>query len=530
MILPGQAVQGINPRSGEPVGDPVPETTAGQLDVVLAAAAAAAAPLRTSRPAERTGLLRALANRLDERTAELAALAALESGLPLPRLTGEVARTSAQLRMFGRVVDDGGYLEVITDSADPDAIPPRPELARWLEPAGPVLIFAASNFPFAFSVLGGDTASALASGCPVVVKAHPSHPGLSRRVGELACQAVAALGLPAGAFAVIFGDQAGTDALRDPRIRAAGFTGSTAGGRFLFDIAAGRPAPIPFYGELGSINPAVITPAAVAARGEQIAAGFAGSITMGTGQFCTKPGLLFVPAGHGLQDALRAAVTQVEAAPLLNARIRDQLAAGLAGLADHPDVEQLAGGGAVPPAGAWAAPALFRTTAAAVARDPGGLTAEYFGPNALVVEYDDSADLLAALGAVEGSLTATVHAEPGDDFDLAPVLARLREIAGRVIYNGWPTGVAVSWAINHGGPWPSTTSAGHTSVGATAIRRWLRPVAYQSMPDGLLPEGLRAANPWRLPRRVDGALIPAGPQIRGIGNPGQHGGPAGRGR
>jgi NADP-dependent aldehyde dehydrogenase len=509
MTPPGKAVQGINPRTGEPVGDPVPETTAEQLGAVLAAAADAAAPLRASRPAERTALLSALADRLDQRAAELAGLAALESGLPLPRLTGEVARTSAQLRLFAEVVADGGYLEVITDSADTGAIPPRPDLARWLEPVGPVLIFAASNFPFAFSVLGGDTASALASGCPVVVKAHPSHPGLSRVVGELAGQAVAELGLPAGTFAVIFGDEAGPDALRDSRIQAAGFTGSTAGGRFLFDVAASRPAPIPFYGELGSINPAVITPAAVAARGEQIAAGFAGSITMGTGQFCTKPGLLFVPAGHGLADALRAAVAQVEAAPLLNARIRDQLAAGLTGLAARPDVEQLAGGGAVPAAGAWAAPALFRTTASAVARDPGGLTAEYFGPNALVVEYDGSADLLAALGAIEGSLTATVHAEPGDDFDLAPVLARLREIAGRVIYNGWPTGVAVSWAINHGGPWPSTTSAGHTSVGATAIRRWLRPVAYQSVPDDLLPEGLRAANPWQLPRRVDGVLLPA---------------------
>jgi NADP-dependent aldehyde dehydrogenase len=508
MSTPAQAVQGINPRSGEPVGDPVPQTGAAGLDAVLAAAAAAAAPFGASPPAARIALLRELAGRLESRTEELAGLAALESGLPLPRLTGEVARTGAQLRLFAEVVADGGYLEVIRDSADAGAIPPRPELARWLEPAGPVLVFAASNFPFAFSVLGGDTASALASGCPVVVKAHPSHPALSRAVGELAREVVARQGLPPGTFAVIFGDQAGVDALRDPRIRAAGFTGSTAGGRFLFDIAAGRPAPIPFYGELGSINPAVITPAAVAARGEQIAAGFAGSITMGTGQFCTKPGLLFVPAGHGLEDALRAAVAQVEAAPLLNARIRDQLAAGLAGLGAHPDVERLEGGGAVPEAGAWAAPALFRTTADAVTRDPGGLTAEYFGPNALVVEYDGPADLLAALGAVEGSLTATVHAEPGDDFDLDPVLARLREIAGRVIYNGWPTGVAVSWAINHGGPWPSTTSAGHTSVGATAIRRWLRPVAYQTMPDALLPAGLRAANPWGLPRRVDGELQP----------------------
>ena len=501
------SVQGVNPRTGEPAGPPVPVTSPAELDQVLAAAAAAAAPLRASRPGVRTDLLRALAGRLDERTAELTALGEQESGLPLPRLTGEVARTSGQLRLFASVIEDGGYLEAVVDSADPGSA--RPELRRWLEPVGPVLIFAASNFPFAFSVLGGDTASALASGCPVVVKAHPSHPGLSRAVAGLAAQAVSDLGLPAGAFSVIFGDQAGVDALRDPRVRAAGFTGSTAGGRFLFDVAAGRPAPIPFYGELGSINPAVITPAAAAARGEQIAAGFAGSMTGGTGQFCTKPGLLFLPAGHGLEDTLRGAVAGVAAAPMLNTRIRDQLAAGLAGLSGRDDVEVLLPEGPVPDAGAWAAPALFRTTAQAVARDPEGLTREVFGPAALLVEYRDATDLLAALGAVEGSLTATVHAEPGDGFDLAALLARLREMAGRVIYNGWPTGVAVTWAMNHGGPWPATTSAAHTSVGATAIRRWLRPVCYQSLPDDLLPEGLRAANPWQLPRRLDGALTPA---------------------
>jgi acyl-CoA reductase-like NAD-dependent aldehyde dehydrogenase len=510
MGTPQTAVQGVDPRSGQPVGPPVPVTSAAELEQVLAAAAAAAGSLRSSEPAVRTGLLRALADRLDERTDELAALAVEESGLPLPRLTGEVARTSGQLRLFASVIEDGGYLEVTDDSADADVAPPRPELHRWLEPVGPVLIFAASNFPFAFSVLGGDTASALASGCPVVVKAHPSHPGLSRAVADLASAAVGDLGLPAGVLAVIFGDDAGVDALRDPRIKAAGFTGSTTGGRFLFDVAAGRPAPIPFYGELGSINPAVITPDAVEARGEQIAAGFAGSMTLGTGQFCTKPGLLFLPVDHGLEDTLRGAVAGTAAAPMLNERIRDQLAAGLTGLSGRDDVEVLLPEGPVPDAGAWAAPALFRTTAQAVAADPEGLTREVFGPSALVVEYADAADLLAALGAVEGSLTATVHAEPGDGFDLASLLARLREIAGRVIYNGWPTGVAVAWAMNHGCPWPATTSAAHTSVGATAIRRWLRPVCYQSLPDDLLPEGLRAANPWHLPRRVDGVLKQAG--------------------
>jgi NADP-dependent aldehyde dehydrogenase len=504
------AVQAVNPRSGEPVGSPVPDTPADDLAGVLAAAAAAAGEFGASAPGTRTALLRALADRLDERTGELATLAEQESGLPLARLTGEVARTSGQLRLFAEVIEDGGYLEAIADSADPGAVPPRPELRRWLEPVGPVLIFAASNFPFAFSVLGGDTASALASGCPVIVKAHPAHPGLSRAVGELATAVVAEQGLPAGVFAVIFGDERGVQALRDPRMRAAGFTGSTAGGRFLFDIAAGRPAPIPFYGELGSINPAVVTPDAAAARGSEIAAGFAASMTLGTGQFCTKPGLLFLPSGHGMEQALAAAVGEAAAAPMLNARIRDQFDGGVAGLAGHEGVRRVGGGnGAVPEAGSWAAPALFATTAEAVAADPASLTREYFGPASLVVEYRDAADLRAALTAVEGSLTATVHAEPGDGFDVAGLLAQLRALAGRVIYNGWPTGVAVAWAMNHGGPWPATTSSAHTSVGATAIRRWLRPVCYQSLPDELLPEGLRAANPWQLPRRLDGVLTDA---------------------
>jgi NADP-dependent aldehyde dehydrogenase len=506
----GRTIQGVNPRSGEKVGEPVPETTAAGLEAILAAASAAAPVFGGSTPQARIGLLEALADLLDEQAEALAGLAAQESGLPLPRLTGEVARTSGQLRLFGRVVADGGYLEVIADSADPAAVPPAPRLRRWLEPLGPVLIFGASNFPFAFSVLGGDTASALASGCPVVVKAHPSHPGLSAELDKLAREAVRGCGLPAGVFGMVVGDQPGVDALRDPRVRAAGFTGSTAGGRYLCDIAARRPAPIPFYGELGSINPTVITPAAVAARGEQIAAGFAASMTMGTGQFCTKPGLLFLPAGHGLEGALRDAVGAVAAAPLLSERIRGQLSSGLAELSARGDVEELQGGAAVPAAGSWAAPELFRTTAAAVAGDPAAVTQEHFGPASVVVEYADAADLLAALATVRGSLTATVHAEPADDFDLPALLGALRELAGRVIWNGWPTGVAVAWSMHHGGPWPATTSAGHTSVGATAIARWLRPVCYQDLPDELLPEGLRDANPWQLPRRVDEVLRVAG--------------------
>lgn len=504
------AIQGIDPRTGALVGDAVPATDEARLESILGAAAAAATTFGRSTPDVRAGLLRALADAVDDDADELVALAIDESGLPEPRLTGEVARTTGQLRLFADVVVDGGYLEVIVDPADPTGVPPRPDLRRWLEPLGPVLVFAASNFPFAFSVLGGDTASALAAGCPVVVKAHSSHPGLSAKVAAIATQVVAQQGLPAGVFSAVFGDDAGLSALSDSRVRAAGFTGSTGGGRFLFDVASRRPDPIPFYGELGSINPAVVTPAAAAARGAEIARGFVASVTLGTGQFCTKPGLLFLPAGHAMTAALSEAVAGSHAAPMLNERIRSQLVRGRANLSTHADVATIAAAADAPPAtGSWASGVVFGTNASAFRRDPDVLAAEYFGPNSLVVEYRDADELMTALAGIEGTLTATVQAEPDDPFPVVDVVAALSGKAGRLVYNGWPTGVAVSWAMQHGGPWPATTSAGFTSVGATAIRRWVRPVCYQDVPESLLPPALRSDNPWRLPRRVDGRLTVA---------------------
>ena len=495
-------VQGIDPRTGTPVGDGVPETTAEELESILTRADTAFGTFSTSTPATRIRLLRGLADTLDAHTAQLAELAVLESGLPMGRLTGEVARTSGQLRLFADVVDDGGYLEVILDPADAAAA--RPDLRRWLEPVGPVLVFAASNFPLAFSVLGGDTASALAVGAPVVVKAHGSHPALSRMVADLAAAVIAEIDVDEGVFGIIFGDDNGVTALRDHRIKACGFTGSTGGGRFLLDVAAGRPDPIPFFGELGSINPAVVTPGAVAARGAEIAAGFVGSFTLGTGQFCTKPGLLFLPADHGLGEVLSDLVSDLEATPMLNRRMRDQLNQRT----DHTEtvsgVTTLACGASAPDAGAWASPRLFTVTAADALTNPDLLTEEQFGPAAIVVTYDDAAQLQAALVAVGGALTATVHAQDDDPFPVADLVSTLRRTVGRVIFNGWPTGVAVTWSMNHGGPWPSTTNGAHTSVGATAVRRWQRPVCYQSVPAALLPEGLLDANPWGLPRRVDG--------------------------
>jgi NADP-dependent aldehyde dehydrogenase len=482
----------------------VPDTTAEELESVLAAAARAAGPLAALRPAERAVLLRAAADALDAAAGELVPLAIEESSLPEGRLTGEVARSSGQLRLFADALEEGSYLEVIIDSADPDAKPvPRPDLRRMLVPLGPVLVFAASNFPFAFSVPGGDTASALAAGSPVVLKAHPGHPALSRRTGEVLTEALRAAGAPAGTFAVIHGMEAGTTALTDPRVKAAAFTGSVKGGRALLDIATTRAEPIPFYGELGSLNPVFVTPAAVAARGDAIAEGYVGSFTLGTGQFCTKPGLLFVPEGHGLDERIADSVRGTAPAGMLSDRIRE-------GHAHERD--RLEGIGAVrtlvhgAEGDAGVAPTLLATTAKELLADPDALLQECFGPTSIIVEYTGQDELLAAAEAFGGNLTATVHAEDSDAATLPALLDVLHERTGRLVYNGWPTGVAVAWAMHHGGPYPATTASVHTSVGTTAVRRFLRPVCYQNTPPALLPEALQDRNPLGLPRRIDGVL------------------------
>ncbi len=484
----------------------VTDTSPEELERVLAAAAQAAGPLAALRPAERARLVRAAADALDAAAGELVPIAIEESSLPEGRLTGEVARSSGQLRLFADALDEGSYLEVILDSADPDAKPvPRPDLRRMLLPLGPVLVFAASNFPFAFSVPGGDTASALAAGCPVVLKAHPGHPRLSARTGEVLAEALRAAGAPEGTFAVIHGMDVGTSALTDRRIKAAAFTGSERGGRALLDIATSRDEPIPFYGELGSLNPVFVTPAAVAARGDAIAAGYVGSFTLGTGQFCTKPGLLFLPEGHGLEEKLVDAVRGTSAAGMLNDRIREGHAHERDRLEGLGAVRTLVHGDDVD---AGVAPTLLATTAKELLADPDALLKECFGPTSIVVEYSDPDELLAAAEAFGGNLTATVQAEDSDSATLAPLLDRLRDRAGRLLFNGWPTGVAVAWAMHHGGPYPATTASVHTSVGTTAIRRFLRPVCYQNTPQALLPEALQDGNPLGLPRRIDGVLHP----------------------
>lgn len=470
---------------------------------VTTAAASAAPALAASTAADRASWLRAIADRLDAHVDELAQLAHEETHLDLARLTGEVARTTSQLRLFAEVVTEGSYLEVTIDHARPELTPPRPDLRRMLVPLGAVAVFSASNFPFAFSVAGGDTASALAAGCPVVVKGHPAHPRLSRRTAELVTAALADAGAPAGAFGHVTGHEEGRQLVLDPGIRAVGFTGSLGGGRALFDLAVGRPDPIPFYGELSALNPVLVTPAAAAERGAELALGLIGSMTMGVGQFCTKPGLVFVPDGGGFEAAVAEQFGTRPAAPMLTAGMSEAFAKRLAEVAAVAGVTVVAGSLETPSAGEGV-PVVLATDVATLLAHPDALLEESFGPTTLLVRYRDEAEALGAIRAVGGSLTATLHSQPADD--ISAIVPVLRDLAGRVLFEGWPTGVAVTWAQQHGGPWPSTTSSLHTSVGATSIRRWLRPVSYQSAPETALPVELRDANPLGIPRRVDGVL------------------------
>ena len=464
-----------------------------QIDAVARRAAAAAHPFASLPDARRAELLDAVADALDAAADELVAVAGEETALPEGRLRGELARTTAQLRKFGDVVREGGYLEATIDHADPSDVPPRPDLRRVLRPIGPVAVFAASNFPFAFSVAGGDTASALAVGCPVIVKTHPGHPRTSELTSRLVAAALAEA--PEGVFQTVAGFEQGLALVDAEPIEAVAFTGSLRAGRALLERCTARPRPIPFYGELGSLNPVVVTPDADAARGLELAAGLAGSFQLGDGQFCTKPGLVFVPEGSTLEAALPAHVAVGEPRMLTQA-IADGYETGRQRASAIPGVEVIAGGGS-----ATAPTVLAADAATLLAHDE--LLDEVLGPVTVLVRYRDAVALDSALGMLEGSLTMTLHAEPGEDITGLADWAASR--AGRVLFGGWPTGVAVSWAQHHGGPWPATNTV-FTSVGATAVRRFLRPVTYQDAPASVLPPALRDDNPLGIPRRVDGVL------------------------
>ena len=504
------SIKAIDPRSGEDVAE-YPEATVADVDAAVAAAARAAVDPALADAGRRAALLRGAATRLRARGEEVVALAGVESGLPEVRLRGELGRTTGQLEAFAEVLATGAHLDAILDSADPSATPPRPDLRRTVVPLGPVAVFGASNFPLAFSTAGGDTASALAAGCPVVVKGHPAHPGTSTLVASEIAAAVEDAGLPAGTFGHVLAaaHEVGAALVDHPDVRAVAFTGSGRGGRALMDRAAARPVPIPVFAEMGSLNPVVVTAAALAARADAIVTALAGAIGTFGGQLCTKPGLVLVPegeAGEAFAAALAATLGAREPEVLLAASIRDGLRSGLAALDAAPGVERLTAADADGLPGFRARPAVYRAHAA----DLGVIEAvgeEHFGPAAIVLTYASLDQATAALPRAGGQLTVTVHAEPGDHPNLVGLVATATRTAGRVLFDGVPTGVAVSWAQQHGGPYPAASDAGSgTSVGMTALRRFHRPVVYQDAPQSLLPPALRDGNPLGIWRRVDGEL------------------------
>jgi NADP-dependent aldehyde dehydrogenase len=476
------------------------ESSDSDVATATARAAAAAPAIAASEPAQRARWLEAIAAAIDAARDEVVDLAHTETRIAKDRLTGEVARTAGQLRLFATVCRDGGFEELIVDHSDPDAKPlPVPDVRRRLTGIGPVAVFTASNFPFAFSVAGGDTASALAAGCPVVVKAHPGHPELSVATAEIVVRALDSSGAPEGTFGLVQGVEAGVRLVDDPLIKAAGFTGSIAGGRALFDRANARPSPIPFYGELGSLNPVYVTQEAAAAHADEIAAGFVDSMTLGDGRLCTKPGLLFVPRGSGIPEAARAAASRVELEPTLGARIEAGFQEVVGRFRAAPGVQELTD---VPMRGGHG-PSVFTTSAASLLAHEDDLLHEAFGPAAIIVEYADLDEVMSCAAVVPNALTAGIFGT-GQDRRVGDLVAIIHERAGRLIWNGWPTGVAVTWGMHHGGPYPASTAPLHTSVGSTAIRRWLRPVAYQNWPSHLLPPSLRDGS--GAPARVDGKM------------------------
>ena len=478
------------------------ETAPEHVTALAALASDAATTWGRTGPTQRADALEHVAAALDAAAQQLIPIAQRETHLPETRLVSELGRTTFQLRLLAQAARDGLYLDATIDHADDSWQPvARPDLRRLNQPVGPVVVFAAGNFPFAFSVAGSDTASALAVGCPVVVKAHPGHLELSHATARIVEAALDRVGAPTGTFALIVGDAAGRAALAHPLVRAGAFTGSLRGGRALFDLAQARDEPIPFYAEMGSVNPVVVTRDAAAAHSEQILAGFAESYTLGQGQFCTKPGVLLLPRYAVAEQDLHDAVSRQRGGlPLLSTAIHSGYVNSLLHLRSHPHVTVISAdeqATATSPT-----PTLLATDSSAVLNHP-ELLEEAFGPASLVVWYDGTADLFAVLAAMPGQLTATVQAV-GDEPELPELLRVLAGTAGRVIVNGWPTGVAVTHAMHHGGPYPATTSPAHTSVGTSALGRFTRPVSYQNVPDGLLPPELQDANPLRLPRRVNG--------------------------
>jgi NADP-dependent aldehyde dehydrogenase len=503
-----KSFQAINPATGQDIAPSF--SGAGPADIVEACALAAQAfaDYRTTSCTTRAKFLETIAVKIEEIGDALIDRAVQETGLPKARIAGERARTTAQLRLFAEVVREGGWMGLRVDPALPNRQPlPRPDLRLRKIPLGPVAVFGASNFPLAFSVAGGDTASALAAGCPVIVKAHPAHPGTCELVGRAIVAAVAECGLPEGVFSMLSGtgNDLGAALVADARIKAVGFTGSRAGGLALVAAAAKRPEPIPVYAEMSSINPVLLLPAALAARGKDIGSAFVASLTLGAGQFCTNPGLVIGARGPGFDAFLSQAKDSLAAAPastMLHPGIFKAYQAGVTRLETSPHAHLVARGGTGDGPNQCQA-ALFVTDAPSFIADK-ILSDEVFGASGLIVDCADQREMEAVIASLEGQLTITLQMDQADHTAAEALLPLLEHKAGRILVNDWPTGVEVSHAMVHGGPFPSTSDSRSTSVGTLAIERFLRPVCYQNFPDAVLPEELRDSNLGGSWRRVNG--------------------------
>jgi len=494
-------ITSTDPRTGATTDTGIEATSDEQVATTTALAAVAFPELRRHPRQWRAGLLRALADGLEERRAELVSIALSETGLTSPRLAGELSRTVFQLRLFATAVLDGGYLEAIIDHAGETPMGPGPDVRRMLVPIGPIAVFGSSNFPFAFSVPGGDTASALAAANPVIVKAHSSHPLTSRAAFEAMRDAAATYGAPHGLLGIVYGQRAGATLVADAHVAAVGFTGSLSTGRILLDIIEARDRPIPFYGELSSLNPLIVTAAAVDARAAAIAEGLYTSFTGSAGQLCTKPGIAFLPQNaDSLVATLVERATDAAAQPLLNERIFRSFGEIRTRLVEEGRARVLV----EPRAGAdgfTLTPGILEVDAIDVTE---ATAEEAFGPLIVLARYKSLDEVRSAMQAIPPSLTATVHSQPEEASTIAPLIEQLQEGAGRIVFDGFPTGVRVSWGQQHGGPWPATNTA-HSSVGVTALRRFLRPLAWQDAPESVLPIELRDSYTG-VPRRVDGIL------------------------
>ncbi|WP_303721720.1 aldehyde dehydrogenase (NADP(+)) [Malonomonas rubra] len=443
--------------------------------------------------AQRADFLTAIAEQLRIIEGDVIVRAQRETALSLPRLQGELTRTVNQLLMFAAYVRDGSFLHCNIDPALPERQPPRPDLRMTQVPLGPVVVFGASNFPFAFSVAGGDTAAALAAGCPVIFKGHPAHPGTCELAGRAIARAVELCGVPQGVFSMLQGErhELGAELIKHRLVRAVAFTGSRIAGRALFDLAASRPEPIPVFAEMGSVNPVFLLPAALAAWKTELACQYAESVTLGVGQFCTNPGMLFAVAGPDLQAFTAAVQTRLEqlgGGVMLHAGIKRNYQTAFDILSERPGVEILSGPGEQ--AGCRVSPALLKTTAESFLSDP-GIAEEVFGPSAIVVACRSMEQMSACAGALQGQLTATVHASDTEEDIARQLFSILERKAGRLLLNGFPTGVEVCSAMIHGGPYPATTDSRTTSVGTEALQRFLRPICLQNFSSGLLPGELQ---------------------------------------